>query len=84
MPKSGWTNGGDITRFYCACISFSTYLTGKTIEVSVSSQHSVNNSKSYNEENEVEEPLLKDSSVELNKFSYLNDVFKKVRNYFYR
>lgn len=51
---------------------------GKTIEVSVSSQHSVNNSKSYNEVNEVEEPLLKDSSVELNKFSYLNDVFKKI------
>jgi len=18
MPKSGWTNGGDITRFYCS------------------------------------------------------------------
>ena len=68
-----------VTLDSCTCISFCTFSTGKTIEVSVSSEHSEN----YSEENEVE-PLLKDLSVELNKFSYLNDVFKKVCNYFYR
>jgi hypothetical protein len=37
---------------------FCTFSTGKTIEVSVSSEHSVNDSENYSEENEVE-PLLK-------------------------
>lgn len=62
------------------CNKFSKYYLnnpGREIEVSVSSEHSVNNSENYSEENEVE-PLLKDSSVEVNKFSYLNDVFKKI------
>ena len=74
---------GHIRQVCCTCISFCTFSTGKTIEVSDSNEHSVNDSENFSEENEVE-PLLKDSSVELNKFSYFNDVFKKVSNYFYR